>query len=119
MSKRDNLNEALIDAERALDKAQRALDDFEPDDDEAHERYDEYMQEVYGDIEVCGIRMDALDVLKHMDPVAYRTGFNDWMDGEDKSTFDGYSDLEDAVTEAQDEVDRIQNEIDESEDEEG
>jgi hypothetical protein len=34
--------------------------------------FDEYLNEVYGTFEVCGITVQASDILKECDPVAYR-----------------------------------------------
>ena len=49
----------------------------------ALERYDQYLDDVYSPVEVAGIEFDASRILKELDPIAYRTGFNDWTDSED------------------------------------
>ena len=54
------------------------------DDYELHEKYDEMLDEVYGDAKVAGMNMQTSRVLKEMDPIAYRTGFNDWTDSLDE-----------------------------------
>jgi hypothetical protein len=117
---RDNLAEAnatLAKAEQALRAAKEALESFEPDDDEAHERYDAMLNDCYSFAKVGGPfeHMQPSEVLKECDPTAYRCGFNDWLDGEDKSTFDGYSDLEEAVELAESERDDAENARDDAE----
>lgn len=47
-------------------------------DNELHERYDEMLDEVYGEF----MNLLASDILKSTDPIAYRVGFSDWIDGE-------------------------------------
>ena len=44
------------------------------------EMYDEMLDDVYGDIEICGYHYPASKALFDVDPTAYRCGFNDWLD---------------------------------------
>lgn len=34
-------------------------------------KFDNYLDEVYGTFEVCGINFRAADILKQLDPIAY------------------------------------------------
>ena len=47
--------------------------------EEAEEMYEEMIDECYGEINV-GVTFNASRVLRELDPIAYRCGFNDWMD---------------------------------------
>jgi len=51
-------------------------------DDEIEEEYKQYLDEVYGDIDICGLDYSASYTLKQIDPTAFRTGMNDWSDSE-------------------------------------
>lgn len=51
-------------------------------DDQLHEAYDNDLDETNEPILVCGLSYQPSDVLKNVDPVAYRCGFNDWLDAE-------------------------------------
>ena len=51
-------------------------------DRELHDRYDEFLDEVYPDLTIAGINYSTSDALKKVDAVAYRCGFNDWLDSE-------------------------------------
>ena len=57
--------------------------------------YTDMLDEVYGDIEVCGMTYEAGRVLRDVDPVAYRCGFIDWCDAEGFDT-DEWNDLHNA-----------------------
>ena len=46
---------------------------------EAYERYDDMLNES-GPIVIGGIEFYPSDILKEMDPIAYNTNFNDYMD---------------------------------------
>lgn len=45
---------------------------------EQYEMYDEMLDDVYGEIEICGYKYSASNALKSTDPIAYRVGFSDW-----------------------------------------
>ncbi len=52
------------------------------DDDELHEQYDNMLDECH---EQCSyVSASPSDLIKEHDPVAYRCGFNDWLDGESR-----------------------------------
>ena len=51
-------------------------------DRDLHEQYDEMLSEIYGEVEICGLKYDAARALKEIDPIAYRCGFNDWLDSQ-------------------------------------
>lgn len=74
-------------------------------------KYREFLQEVYGDVEVCGMMMSAARILEEMDPIAFRCGLNDWLDGEDNITEvnGGYYDT-DEVNEIKEEFEAAQEE---------
>lgn len=51
-------------------------------DDDLHERYDEMLDDCYGDVNVCEYEYNTSHALREIDPIAYRCGFLDWLDGE-------------------------------------
>ena len=48
-------------------------DDLEP-------LYDEWLDDVDGAVTVAGCEFFASDILRKVDPIAYRCGFSDWLD---------------------------------------
>ena len=46
----------------------------------AEEMYDEMLDDCEGPVELCGMTYSASHVLREVDPVAYRCGFNDYVD---------------------------------------
>jgi len=40
--------------------------------------YEDYLNEAYGDIDVCGMSYPAGQVLREIDPTAFDVGFADW-----------------------------------------
>lgn len=47
---------------------------------EAIEAYEDMLNDCYGAINICGITYDAGRAFKEVDPIAFRCGFNDWLD---------------------------------------
>ena len=46
----------------------------------AEEMYDEMLDDCEGPVTLCGMTYSASQVLREVDPVAYRCGFNDYVD---------------------------------------
>lgn len=53
-------------------------------DYDLHERYDELLDEICPTTKIAGREDQTSRALKEMDPVAYRCGFNDWLDAQVK-----------------------------------
>ena len=51
-------------------------------EDTALERYDDMLNDTQGPVEICYLIFDPAEILKKLDPIAYRCGFNDWLDAE-------------------------------------
>lgn len=51
-------------------------------DYDLEERYDDMLNECYGTVTVAGMEYETSRALYELDPVAYRCGFNDWIDSE-------------------------------------
>lgn len=49
---------------------------------EALDRFEEDLNDCYGDIDVCGMKYEPARVLKLVDPTAYRYAFLDFIDAE-------------------------------------
>jgi hypothetical protein len=49
-------------------------------DYELEEQYKEFIDETTETIKIWGMEYEASRVLQDIDPIAYRVGFNDWLD---------------------------------------
>ena len=45
---------------------------------EAHEMYDEMLDDCHDDVKICGMTYATSRALKDVDPIAYRCGFSDY-----------------------------------------
>lgn len=47
-------------------------------DEPTEDEFDDFLDECYGDVDICGISYEASSALKAVDPIAYRCGFADF-----------------------------------------
>lgn len=50
-------------------------------EDELNDAYENMLTDVYGTVLVAGFEFDAGAVVREMDPIAFRCGMLDWVDG--------------------------------------
>lgn len=94
------------------------IDNFEPD---LHDYYDESLDDIYQE-EIDQVSFISLpypsELLKAHDPVAYRCGYNDYLDSFDFESLEEYQDLlqqkeeiESEISELDAQIEEIQKEI--------
>ena len=89
---------------------QNQIDLFELDPDDYVDQYDEMLDDVHGEF----LGMNASYILKNMDPVAYRCGLLDYVDGLDQ---DEEKINNDECLELFEELEEIKSKIEELEEE--
>lgn len=52
----------------------------------ANENYDEWLDEIYGDVEIAGFTYCTSEALREVDPIAYKVGISDYV----SSMYDDY-----------------------------
>ena len=90
---------------------QNQIDHFELDPDDYSDRYDDMLDECHGDF----LGMNASYILKEMDPVAYRCGLLDYLDGldqdEEKMDNDECLELFNQLEEIESEIEELEEEL--------
>ena len=105
----------IVDVNLQIKDKQNEIDSFEYScsDDE----YDEMLDDVYGDVEICGMTYSSSRALKLLDPVAYRCGKIDYESSCDLDDIEEYNDLKDELETLEDQLSDLENELDELNDE--
>lgn len=80
------------------------IDNFEIDEDKYDENYDEWLDEIYGEIMIGNISFLPSRILKELDPIAYRCGFSDYIDSLDIEDDEEYQELQTGLEEAKEEL---------------
>jgi hypothetical protein len=80
------------------------IDNFEIDEDKHDDKYDEWLDEIYGEIMIGNISFLPSRILKELDPIAYRCGFSDYIDSLDIEDDEEYQELQTELEEAKEEL---------------
>lgn len=91
----------------ALEVKKQEMDDYEIDPDSLEESYKDCLNEM----EEMPNGWDYSDVLERMDPIMYRCGLNDYVDGFDKEEFEDYKELQEEFEEFDNINDQLNDEI--------
>ena len=104
-----------IEELKAKIKAKQAeIDNFEIDPDDYENEYCEMLNEE-GPVKVAGLTFEADQIIRELDPTAYRCGLLDYVDGIEKSDVQEYQDLEEELEELESELTDLENELEEKE----
>ena len=110
------LNAQLVIARNNLKEKQQEMAGYEISRDASD--YRDHLDEVYGDIEICGGTYSAGSVLEEVDPTAFRCGMNDWIDSLDKEDEEDYKELMEEEEELENEISDLEEKVEELEQEE-
>ena len=72
-------------------------------------QYDDMLDDVYGDIEICGYSYSASVALKRIDPIAYDVGFSDYCGNIDLDDVQEYRELTEELEALREELDELQS----------
>ena len=56
-----------------------------------YDAYDDILDEVYETAQICGYEYSPAEALKAVDTIAYRCGYNDWLNSKIYDDYDGLS----------------------------
>jgi chromosome segregation ATPase len=102
--------------EQEIQDLEASIENFEIDPDSCEEQYCEMLDE-QGDIEIGNITLTPSDVLREMDPIAYRTGLSDYVDGLDLDNDPSYNELKEELSDLEDDKERSEELIEELQEE--
>jgi predicted nucleic acid-binding Zn-ribbon protein len=102
--------------EQEIKDLEESIENFEIDPDSCEEQYCEMLDE-QGDIEIGNITLTPSDVLRKMDPIAYRTGLSDYVDVLDIDNDPSYNELKEELSDLEDDKERSEELIEELQEE--
>ena len=104
------MKKEIEELEEKINLKKMELDNFEIDPDDYTEQYDDFLNEE-GTVRVAGLEFDPAQIVKELDPTAYRCGLVDYVDGIEKSDVKEYQELEE-------ELEELENQLEEMEEQE-
>lgn len=93
---------------KQIAELENKIDNFEIDEDKYDENYDEWLDEIYGEIMIGNISFLPSRILKELDPIAYRCGFSDYIDSLDIEDDEEYQELQIELEEAKEELAKLE-----------
>lgn len=83
---------------------------FDKSEATSEDKFDDMLDE-QDDIEIDGILYNLSNVLKNVDPVAYRTKFNNWVDSLDEESFPEYREIQEELEESEETLADLEDEL--------
>ena len=105
----------IDNVKQAIESKQQEVNSFEYECSESE--YDEYLDEVYGDVEVSSFTYSTSEALKKLDPIAYRCGKSDYESEYDLSNCEEYTNLQDELEDLESELEQLEYDLEEAQDE--
>lgn len=96
--------ERIEECKKELSGVLNDIANFELDPDKFEEQYRDFLDDCYGEIDVCGMKFQASRALEELDPTAFRCGLLDYVDGMDINDDIEYQELKDMKNDLEDEL---------------
>ena len=90
---------------------------IELDPDDFADQFDDMLDESIPEIEIGTLTYSPSHVLKNVDPVAYRCGLNDFVDGMDIEDSEEYNALQEEIDDIREEIYHLKSDIEDLESE--
>jgi hypothetical protein len=94
----------------SIKEIQYKIDNFDCSEYATDEQYSDFLDELYGDVNICGYEYSASHALQEIDPIAYSCGFSDYCNTLEPSDFKEYQELESELDELESELDELESE---------
>lgn len=120
-----SVNIEIENMEELIADKKKEIASFDKSEHLTEEKYDEMLDDCYGEVTIAGMTFATSTALYKMDEIAYRCGMNDYADSMDYSEFPEYveleeelEDLENTIADLEEELEELEDELEELEDEE-
>ncbi len=80
------------------------INNFDCSEHATYESYSNFLDEIYGEVEICGYQYSSSYALQKLDPIAYNCGFSDYCYTLEPSDFEEFQALERELEELQEEL---------------
>lgn len=112
-----SLEQEIKRLKKEISEKEKEIQCFDVAEYISEESYDEYLDDCYGEIDICGMTYMASDALKSVDPIAYRCGFYDYANSIEPESIDEYNELVEEKETLEEELADLEEELADMEEE--
>jgi uncharacterized protein YlxW (UPF0749 family) len=92
-----------------IKETENKIQNFDKSEYLTDEKYDEMLDDCYGEVNICGMTFYSSVAFRELDPIAYRCGFSDFADSMDNDEFEEYTELQEELKELQEELKELES----------
>ena len=107
----EEIEKDITACQAELTDVRHEMETFEPDEKEAEDAFDDMLDGCYEPFRIGYLEYSPSQVLREVDPIAYRCGVNDFVDSEPADRWSGYSELAEREEELNDELTNLEDEL--------
>jgi predicted nucleic acid-binding Zn-ribbon protein len=97
--------------ENEISRIEQELRDYTLDEEDYEAKYQEFIDDSTGDIEILGMSYSAATVLEEVDPTAYAIELSNYVDSLNIEDDEGYQDLQQELSDLEDEHASLEDQI--------
>lgn len=109
------LKDKIADKKSAIGDVQHNINSFDVSEYLDEDEYISHLNDVYGEVVICGFTFDAGTALKELDPTAVRVGFSDWCNDYYVESIPQYTELESELEDLESELSDLGSELEDLE----
>ena len=83
------------------------INNFDPSEYVSDDTYADFLDDIYGQVDICGYKYYASYALSQLDEIAYDCGFSDYCNSLQNSDFEEFKELEAELEELQSELEEL------------
>lgn len=116
----EQLNQVIVNVENKIESLNNKINDKQKEIDSfeyscSDDEYDQMLDEVYGDVEICGYTYSSSRALKLLDEIAYDCGKSDYESNYDLDDVEEYQDLKQELEDLESELEELETELEDFE----
>jgi Rad3-related DNA helicase len=106
------MSKKIEELREELRRLKKERDNFDVSEYADDEDYADWIDEIEGEVIICGMSYSASNILREVDPTAYRCIFSDYCDGLEKEDFKEYEDILEKIEEIEGDIEELEEEED-------
>lgn len=109
MNTLQNIQQQIDSLQSQIAEVKKEINNFDASDYISESEYDDMLDECYDMVHIGNLSYYPSQVLREVDPVAYRCGYNDYIDSVELEEIPEYQELQEQLEELENELEELEN----------